>query len=75
MTSTHAHPDLLGNRYLGLREPTDVLLVERLLTTLGAGPDLETVTQVINRSRADLAGAPPGALPELLERLVRQRLR
>lgn len=74
MTSAHADPDLIGNRYLGLHEPTDVLLVERLLATFGAEHDLHTVTQEINRSRTDLAGAPPGALPELLERLVRQRL-
>lgn len=70
MTSTRLGTD----RYLELLEPTDVLLVERLLTTSGAEHDLRTVTHVINQSRADLAGTPPGAMPELLERLVRARL-
>jgi hypothetical protein len=29
---------------------------------------------VVRRSRAELDGPPPGALPELVERLARQRL-
>ncbi|MCW0212123.1 MAG: hypothetical protein OJJ54_02100 [Pseudonocardia sp.] len=33
-----------------------------------------TVVRVVRRSRADLSGVPDGALPELLERLARQRL-
>lgn len=60
---------------LPLREPADVLLIERLLTTAAGDQDLDTIVRVINRGRADLAGSPQGAIPELLERLVRQRLR
>lgn len=33
-----------------------------------------TIRSVVRRSRADLSGAPVGALPELVERLARQRL-
>jgi hypothetical protein len=33
------------------------------------------VSATVTRCRRDLDGAPPGALPELLERLARQRLR
>lgn len=67
-------PDTDGDRYLPVHEPTDVLLIERLLNTAPQPLSLEVVTRTINRARDDLAGTPPGALPELLERLVRQRL-
>jgi hypothetical protein len=33
------------------------------------------VSATVTRCRRDLDGAPPGAMPELLERLARQRLR
>jgi hypothetical protein len=33
------------------------------------------VHRVVRACRRDLAGAPPGALPELVERLARERLR
>lgn len=59
---------------IDLRDPTDLVLVERLLGGVASNVDRTTITQVINRSRADLAGSPPGAIPELLERLVCQRL-
>lgn len=62
------------NHYLPVHEPTDVLLIERLLNTASRTLSLDAVTRTINQARTDLAGAPPGALPELLERLVRQRL-
>ena len=64
----------LDGAHLPLREPTDVILIERLLRAVATNVDLTTLTRVINRSRVDLAGSPPGAMPELLERLVRQRL-
>lgn len=39
------------------------------------GRHVAVVSATVDRCRRDLAGAPPGALPELLERLARQRLR
>ena len=33
------------------------------------------VSETVRLCRRDLDGAPPGAMPELLERLARQRLR
>jgi hypothetical protein len=33
-----------------------------------------TVARVVRTSRSDLSGVPAGAVPELLERLARQRL-
>lgn len=69
-----AVPQPSGDVLLPLRVPTDVILVERLLHTPTPDLDLPTIAEVINRSRADLAGVPAGAMPELLERLVRQRL-
>lgn len=77
MTATSARRTAIERRDtpLPLREPSDVMLLDRLLGTLADDVDLTTVTRLINRSRADLAGSPPGAMPELLERLVRQRLR
>ncbi len=60
---------------LRLDVPSDVLVLERLLVT--AGPhhrDLASLAELVNRSRGDLRGSPPQAMPELLERLVRQRL-
>lgn len=47
--------------------------VERLTAEF---PDLPrtTVVRTVWGSRADLSGVPVGALPELLERLARQRL-
>lgn len=47
-------------------------VVARLATEFGhPAPVLRTV---VRRSRRDLSGVPVGALPELLERLARQRL-
>jgi hypothetical protein len=39
------------------------------------GRHVAVVSATVVRCRRDLAGAPPGAIPELLERLARQRLR
>jgi delta 1-pyrroline-5-carboxylate dehydrogenase len=39
------------------------------------GRHAAVVCATVTTCRRDLAGAPPGALPELLERLARQRLR
>lgn len=47
--------------------------VERLAAQFPAAPR-RTVVRVVPGSLADLSGVPAGALPELLERLARQRL-
>ena len=47
----------------------------RLLAEFGALVAQTTVTRIVRSCREDLRGAPPGALPELVERLARQRLR
>lgn len=73
MTATVARPGP-HDICLQLHEPTDVRLVERLLDTDAVDPDLDVIVGVVNRCRAELAGVPAGAMPELLERLVRQRL-
>lgn len=57
-----------------LSEPSDRYLVARLLGAGSADLDPATLTRVINRARSELAGSPPEAMPELLERLVRERL-
>lgn len=46
----------------------------RLLAEFGALVAPTTVDRVVRGCRDDLRGAPPGALPELVERLARQRL-
>ncbi|NMO89473.1 three-helix bundle dimerization domain-containing protein [Actinomycetospora sp. TBRC 11914] len=50
-----------------------VSAIERL-TTEFAGRSPAPIEPVVTACRRDLAGAPPGALPELVERLARQRL-
>lgn len=47
--------------------------VRRLTLEFPAMPRPEVV-QVVRASRSDLAGVPTGAVPELLERLARERL-
>lgn len=37
-------------------------------------PTTTTIAPLVRACRRDLAGSPPGALPELVERLARQRL-
>lgn len=47
----------------------------RLGTEFSADPDrLELIISVVVRCHRDLQGSPAGAMPELLERLARQRL-
>lgn len=60
--------------YRWLRQPADAVLIERLLTDGSPEVEAATLARMINKGRDDLAGSPPGAIPELLERLVRQRL-
>lgn len=48
--------------------------VRRLVTEFAGRFGRGTVRAVVDRSCGDLDGVPAGALPELLERLARQRL-
>ncbi len=57
-----------------LRQPADADLIERLLDESSGDHTIEALVRIVNKGRADLAGSPPEAMPELLERLVRQRL-
>jgi hypothetical protein len=50
-----------------------VSAIARLTAELG-GRTPTPIEPVVAACRRDLAGAPPGALPELVERLARQRL-
>jgi len=49
-------------------------LTNRLYADYQPGLTHADIDQVIQQCRADLAGTPPATLPELLERLARQRL-
>lgn len=46
----------------------------RLMVELGSDADPSAVSRVVLDCRHELSGVPSGALPELLERLARQRL-
>ena len=55
--------------------PADVVEVtERLMAEFEHQLGLHQITRIVASCRRDLAGAAPGPLPELLERLARQRL-
>lgn len=49
-------------------------LTERLLADFEHRHRLSVITRIIRDCRTQLAGVTPAALPELLERLARQRL-
>ncbi len=49
-------------------------VTERLFRRFDAVYPLPVITAVVRQCRTDLDGAPPGAMPELLERLAQQRL-
>lgn len=55
-------------------EPSLADIAERLMAEFCDELDLSVITRVVQESRRDLQGVPPGALPELTERLARQRL-
>lgn len=58
------------------QDPAPLLheVVLRLRAEFGdAHPDA-LLSAVVGQCRADLQGSPPGAMPELVERLARQRL-
>jgi hypothetical protein len=50
-------------------------VTERLLAEFGSERDLAVIAAVVLGCRAELAAVSAGALPELLERLARERLR
>lgn len=49
-------------------------VTERLMAEFEDRLGLAVISRVVNGARRDLAGTPAGALPELVERLARQRL-
>ena len=49
-------------------------VASRLRDEFGEQVPIETILAVVRTSRLDLQGSPPAALPELVERLARQRL-
>lgn len=55
-------------------EPSLADIAERLMAEFSGQVNLSVISRVVQESRKDLQGAPPGALPELTERLARQRL-
>ncbi|MDF2977062.1 MAG: hypothetical protein K0S40_1790 [Actinomycetospora sp.] len=63
-------PDLTGTRRDGGTVPH---AVARLVAEF-PGRHAAVVSATVTQCRRDLDGAPPHALPELLERLARQRL-
>lgn len=53
---------------------TEVDVTERLFAEFADVHELPVITAVVRQASEDLRGSPPGALPELVERLARQRL-
>lgn len=49
-------------------------VTERLMAEFESRLDLAVITKVVGGCRRDLDASPVGALPELVERLARQRL-
>lgn len=55
-------------------DPTVAAAVARLSAEFAPRVQPSVISRVVVRSRVDLSGAPGPALPELVERLARQRL-
>ena len=55
------------------RSASEHTILERLVALVPGIPRRE-VAGLVRQCRADLAGSPAGAMPELVERLARQRL-
>ena len=49
-------------------------VTERLMAEFEDRLELQVISGVVNACRRDLQGTPSGPMPELLERLARQRL-
>jgi hypothetical protein len=60
---------------VGDREPSLADITERLFSAFDGQLPLGVIIDVVREARADLAGTPAAALPELLERLASYRLR
>jgi transposase len=58
----------------GLHESSYADIVERLFREFEAHLDLVTIEAVITQCRHQLRGSPARAMPELIERLARERL-
>ncbi|GEL20705.1 hypothetical protein [Pseudonocardia asaccharolytica] len=58
-----------GDDHLSLADAT-----ERLMAEFGSRLDLALISRVVLDCRHDLQSEPPGALPELVERLARRRI-
>jgi len=57
-----------------LSDPVIDDAIERLVFEFAGRVSPQTVAAVVRRSRNDLDACPPAALPELTERLARQRV-
>ncbi len=53
---------------------TEVDVTERLFAEFASVHALPTITATVRQAHLDLQSAPQGAMPELVERLARQRL-
>ena len=74
MTSLSADPTR-SDQYDAASQAMFTSIAMRLSEEFGHRCSTRVVEDVILVCRQDLAGSPPGALPELVERLARQRLR
>ncbi|HEY2042012.1 MAG TPA: hypothetical protein VGH11_04985 [Jatrophihabitans sp.] len=75
MTSLSADPTRSNNEFDAASQAMFASIAMRLSEEFGHRYSTRVVEDVIVACRQDLAGSPPGALPELVERLARQRLR
>jgi len=66
--------DSSGDDAIGRRIDSGADLVERLFREFETKYTLTDIFAAVRVAESDLAGSPAGALPELVERLVRQRL-
>jgi hypothetical protein len=64
----------LGAPSQGALEVTVADITERLMAEFEDRLTLDVICQVVQGCRADLSCSPPAALPELIDRLARQRL-
>ncbi len=55
-------------------DPAVADVTERLMAEFEDRLDLATISRVVSAARHDLRTVPPGSVPEMVERLARQRL-
>jgi len=70
-----AHPDSAGDDPGDPDQSWFPTIVESLFRDFEARHPLTKILAVAQQCREDLRGSPPAALPELIERLARERLR